>query len=130
VIVKVTSSGICGSDPHLYELNSHCETTQMRDEGRGAALFDYTKLCGAVPGGQAEYLRSTPSTSTRARARRSLPGCVPIEFDESRDTSAGQTPALARAPARQRSWAGAFDATLPKRREPRRRTLWRTAPAL
>src|SRR2546423_656010 len=38
-------------------LHSQCETTQMRDEGRGAALFGYTKLYGEVPGGQAEYLR-------------------------------------------------------------------------
>jgi hypothetical protein len=62
--------------PAPDELNSQCETTQIRDEGRGTALFDYTKLCGAVPGGQAEYLHSTPSTSTRARDRRSLPGCA------------------------------------------------------
>jgi threonine dehydrogenase-like Zn-dependent dehydrogenase len=110
VIVRVTSSGICGSDLHLYEvmgpfigegdilghesmglveeigsdvtavqrgdrvvipfniccgtcfmcaqgLHSQCETTQVRDQGMGAALFGYTKLYGEVPGGQAEYLR-------------------------------------------------------------------------
>jgi threonine dehydrogenase-like Zn-dependent dehydrogenase len=110
VIVKVTSSGICGSDLHLYELmgpfmaegdilghepmgivaevgpdvhelrvgdrvvvpfniacgscfmcsqglQSQCETTQVREHGNGAALFGYTRLYGAVPGGQAEYLR-------------------------------------------------------------------------
>jgi threonine dehydrogenase-like Zn-dependent dehydrogenase len=109
-IVKVTSSGICGSDLHLYEvmgpflevgdvlghevigvveetgsavdglrpgdrvvvpfqiacgscfmcaqgLQTQCETTQVRDQGMGAALFGYTKLYGQVPGGQAEYLR-------------------------------------------------------------------------
>src|SRR5947209_4650897 len=109
-IVRVTSSGICGSDLHLYEvlgmfltpgdilghepmgiveavgsavpdlspddrvvvpfniscghcymcdlsLFAHCETTQVREEGKGAALFGYTKLYGSVPGGQAEYLR-------------------------------------------------------------------------
>ena len=38
-------------------LHSQCETTQVRDQGMGAALFGYTKLYGAVPGGQAEYLR-------------------------------------------------------------------------
>jgi threonine dehydrogenase-like Zn-dependent dehydrogenase len=38
-------------------LYSQCETTQGRDEGRGAALFGYSKLYGQVPGGQAEYLR-------------------------------------------------------------------------
>ena len=109
-IVRVTSSGLCGSDLHLYEvlapfmtpgdilghepmgiveavgsgvtnlhvgdrvvvpfniscghcfmcdqgLQSQCETTQVRDQGCGAALFGYTKLYGQVPGGQAELLR-------------------------------------------------------------------------
>lgn len=109
-IVRVTSSGICGSDLHLYEvlgpfmrpgdvlgheamgvveevgaevehvqpgdrvvipfniscggcfmcerrLYAHCETTQVREHGKGAALFGYTILYGEVPGGQAEYLR-------------------------------------------------------------------------
>ena len=109
-IIKVTSSGICGSDLHLYEvlgafidegdilghepmgiveevgpqvahiksgdrvvipfniscghcfmcsagLQSQCETTQVRTQDKGAALFGYTKLYGQVPGGQAEYLR-------------------------------------------------------------------------
>jgi threonine dehydrogenase-like Zn-dependent dehydrogenase len=109
-VVRITSSGICGSDLHLYEvlgpfldkgdvlghepmgiveevgpevghigpgdrvvmpftiacgrcwmcgqgLQSQCETTQVRDQGMGAALFGYTRLYGQVPGGQAEYLR-------------------------------------------------------------------------
>jgi threonine dehydrogenase-like Zn-dependent dehydrogenase len=109
-IVRVTSTAICGSDLHLYELfgpfidegdilghepmgvveevggevthikagdrvvvpfniacggcfmcgnglHSQCETTQVRDQGMGAALFGYTKLYGQVPGGQAEFLR-------------------------------------------------------------------------
>ena len=109
-IIRVTSTGICGSDLHLYEvmapyldagdilghepmgivaevgsdvtnlvpgdrvvvpfqiacghcfmcgqgLQTQCETTQVRDQGMGAALFGYTKLYGQVPGGQAEYLR-------------------------------------------------------------------------
>ena len=109
-IVKITSTAICGSDLHLYEilgmymtegdilghepmgvveevgseitnlapgdrvvipfniacghcfscdrgLHSQCETTQVREFDKGAALFGYTKLYGAVPGGQAEYLR-------------------------------------------------------------------------
>jgi len=38
-------------------LQSQCETTQVRDHNRGAALFGYTKLYGHVPGGQAEFLR-------------------------------------------------------------------------
>ena len=109
-IMRITSSGICGSDLHLYEvlgafidegdilghepmgiveevgpevthikagdrvvipfniscghcwmcdqhLYSQCETTQVREYGKGAALFGYTKLYGQVPGGQAEFLR-------------------------------------------------------------------------
>ena len=38
-------------------LFAQCETTQVRAEGKGAALFGYTSLYGSVPGGQAEYLR-------------------------------------------------------------------------
>jgi threonine dehydrogenase-like Zn-dependent dehydrogenase len=38
-------------------LQTQCETTQVRDQGMGAALFGYTKLYGEVPGGQAQYLR-------------------------------------------------------------------------
>jgi len=109
-IVRMTSTAICGSDLHLYEvlgpfmaegdvighepmgiveevgsavtsiapgdrvvipfqiacgrcymcgqgLPTQCETTQVREEGMGAALFGYTKLYGQVPGAQAEYLR-------------------------------------------------------------------------
>jgi threonine dehydrogenase-like Zn-dependent dehydrogenase len=41
-------------DRHLY---TQCETTQVRDQGMGAALFGFSKLYGEVPGGQAEYLR-------------------------------------------------------------------------
>ena len=39
------------------QLYTQCETTQVRDQGSGAALFGFSKLYGAVPGGQAEYLR-------------------------------------------------------------------------
>jgi threonine dehydrogenase-like Zn-dependent dehydrogenase len=39
------------------ELYAQCETTQVREYDKGAALFGYTKLYGEVPGGQAEYLR-------------------------------------------------------------------------
>jgi threonine dehydrogenase-like Zn-dependent dehydrogenase len=38
-------------------LFTQCETTQVRDQGMGAALFGYSELYGAVPGGQAELLR-------------------------------------------------------------------------
>ncbi|MDQ3849615.1 MAG: glutathione-dependent formaldehyde dehydrogenase [Actinomycetota bacterium] len=116
-IVRITSTAICGSDLHLYEilgpfmnegdilghepmgyveevgaaitniapgdrvvmpfniscgtcfmcghgLYSQCETTQVRDEGMGAALFGYTNLYGAVPGGQAEFLRVPQAQNT------------------------------------------------------------------
>lgn len=109
-IIEVTSTNICGSDLHLYEvlgafmrpgdilghepmgivadvgsdvenlkvgdrvvipfqmscghcfmcdmqLYTQCETTQVRDQGMGAALFGYSELYGSVPGGQAELLR-------------------------------------------------------------------------
>ncbi|NUP81020.1 MAG: glutathione-dependent formaldehyde dehydrogenase [Nonomuraea sp.] len=39
------------------QLYTQCETTQVREQGMGAALFGYTKLYGQVPGAQAEYLR-------------------------------------------------------------------------
>jgi threonine dehydrogenase-like Zn-dependent dehydrogenase len=38
-------------------LQSQCETTQNRAVGKGASLFGYTHLYGAVAGGQAELLR-------------------------------------------------------------------------
>jgi threonine dehydrogenase-like Zn-dependent dehydrogenase len=41
----------------LTGLPTQCETTQVSGEGMGAALFGYTRLYGAVPGAQAEYLR-------------------------------------------------------------------------
>ncbi|MGN6783402.1 MAG: zinc-dependent alcohol dehydrogenase [Marmoricola sp.] len=109
-VIKVTSTAICGSDLHLYDvlgpflspgdvlgheamgvveevgsdvthirpgdrvvvpfniscgscfmcdrgLFAQCETTQVREQGKGARLFGYTSLYGSVPGGQAEYLR-------------------------------------------------------------------------
>jgi threonine dehydrogenase-like Zn-dependent dehydrogenase len=39
------------------QLFSQCETTQVKEHGKGAALFGYTHLYGGVPGGQAEYMR-------------------------------------------------------------------------
>jgi threonine dehydrogenase-like Zn-dependent dehydrogenase len=119
-IIRVTSTNICGSDLHLYEvlgafmtpgdilgheamgvveevgtevgelrkgdrvvipfqmscghcfmcgegLYSQCETTQVREYGSGAALFGYSKLYGAVPGGQAEYLRVPQAQFTHVK---------------------------------------------------------------
>ncbi|MEJ7893478.1 MAG: zinc-binding dehydrogenase [Solirubrobacteraceae bacterium] len=40
-----------------HGLQTQCETTQNRDQDRGASLFGYTKLYGQVAGGQAELLR-------------------------------------------------------------------------
>jgi threonine dehydrogenase-like Zn-dependent dehydrogenase len=39
------------------EFFAQCETTQNRDQEKGASLFGYTKMYGQVPGGQAEFLR-------------------------------------------------------------------------
>ncbi len=119
-LVRITTTAICGSDLHLYEvlspfidegdilghepmgiveavgsevtnikpgdrvvipfniscghcymcgqgLQSQCETTQVRDQGKGAALFGYTKLYGQVPGGQAEYLRVPQANYTHIK---------------------------------------------------------------
>src|SRR4028119_899775 len=38
-------------------LFAQCETTQNRDQNKGASLFGYTALYGQVPGGQAELVR-------------------------------------------------------------------------
>src|SRR3546814_2458548 len=38
-------------------LQTQCETTQVTEQGKGAALFGYTDLYGSIPGAQAEYLR-------------------------------------------------------------------------
>ncbi len=48
----------CGSC-YMCDLGlfTQCETTQVREHGKGAALFGYSMLYGAVPGGQAELLR-------------------------------------------------------------------------
>jgi threonine dehydrogenase-like Zn-dependent dehydrogenase len=115
IIIQVTTSGLCGSDLHLYDplgpflhpgdvlghepmgrvvergsavtdlaigdrvvipfqiacgscfmcsrgLQTQCEVTQVREYGMGAALFGYTDLYGAVPGGQAELLRVPHAT--------------------------------------------------------------------
>ncbi|HEX4018612.1 MAG TPA: alcohol dehydrogenase catalytic domain-containing protein [Frankiaceae bacterium] len=117
ILVRVTTTGICGSDLHLYEvlgpfmtpgdvlghesigivedvgadithvragdrvvmpfqiscghcfmchagLQTQCETTQVREFNSGAALFGYSSLYGAVPGGQAEFLRVPQAQNT------------------------------------------------------------------
>jgi threonine dehydrogenase-like Zn-dependent dehydrogenase len=125
-IVEVTSTNICGSDLHLYEilgafmkpgdilghepmgivrevgsatgdlrvgdrvvipfqiscgschmcdkqLYTQCETTQVRDQGMGAALFGYSELYGEVPGGQAELLRVPQAQFTHIKVPEGPP---------------------------------------------------------
>jgi threonine dehydrogenase-like Zn-dependent dehydrogenase len=126
-IVKITTTGLCGSDLHLYEvlgpfmnegdivghepmgiveevgseaasslsvgdrvvmpfqiscghcfmceqdLYTQCETTQVREEGMGAALFGYSNLYGAVSGGQAEYLRVPQAHNTTTKVPEGPP---------------------------------------------------------
>ena len=125
-IVRITTTNICGSDLHLYQvlapfmtpgdvlghepmgiveevgsevrdlspgdrvvmpfqmccgacfmceqgLQSQCETTQVRDQGMGAALFGYSKLYGQVPGGQAEYLRVPQAQYTHIKVPEGPP---------------------------------------------------------
>lgn len=38
-------------------LFAQCETTQNREQGKGASLFGFTSMYGQVPGGQAELVR-------------------------------------------------------------------------
>ncbi|MDQ3542102.1 MAG: alcohol dehydrogenase catalytic domain-containing protein, partial [Chloroflexota bacterium] len=119
-VIKITTTGLCGSDLHLYEvlgpfigkgdvlghepmgiieevgsevtnlkrgdrvvipfniscghcymcgqgLQSQCETTQVREQDSGAAMFGYTKLYGQIPGGQAEYLRVPQASYTHIK---------------------------------------------------------------
>jgi threonine dehydrogenase-like Zn-dependent dehydrogenase len=54
-------------------LQTQCETTQVREEGMGAALFGYTKLYGEVPGGQAEYLRVPQAQYTHIKVPEGPP---------------------------------------------------------
>ena len=51
-------------DQSLY---TQCETTQVREQGSGAALFGYSELYGSVPGGQAEYLRVPLADNTHIK---------------------------------------------------------------
>jgi threonine dehydrogenase-like Zn-dependent dehydrogenase len=48
-------------DQSLY---TQCETTQVHEEDMGAALFGFSRLYGAVPGGQAEFLRVPQAQNT------------------------------------------------------------------
>jgi threonine dehydrogenase-like Zn-dependent dehydrogenase len=125
-IIEITSTNICGSDLHLYEvlgpfmkpgdiighepmgivrevggetgdlkvgdrvvvpfqiscgscymcdhqLYTQCETTQVRDQGMGAALFGYSELYGEIPGGQAELLRVPQAQFTHIKVPEGPP---------------------------------------------------------
>ena len=64
----------CGScymcDQQLF---TQCETTQVRDQGMGAALFGFSELYGAVPGGQAEFLRVPQAQFTHIKVPEGPP---------------------------------------------------------
>ncbi|MGI3779324.1 MAG: zinc-dependent alcohol dehydrogenase [Janthinobacterium lividum] len=54
-------------------LYTQCETTQVRDQGSGAALFGFSKLYGQIPGGQAEYLRVPQAQFTHVKVPEGPP---------------------------------------------------------
>jgi threonine dehydrogenase-like Zn-dependent dehydrogenase len=55
------------------QLYTQCETTQVREQGTGAALFGYSELYGSVPGGQAELLRVPQAQFTHIRVPEGPP---------------------------------------------------------
>jgi threonine dehydrogenase-like Zn-dependent dehydrogenase len=58
----------CGHCFMCHEnLFSQCETTQVKEQGTGAALFGYSKLYGEIPGGQAEFLRVPLAQTTHIK---------------------------------------------------------------
>jgi threonine dehydrogenase-like Zn-dependent dehydrogenase len=65
--VHVSTSG--GNECFMCDrgLQTQCETTQVREQGSGAALFGYSQLYGSVPGGQAQYLRVPHADSTHIK---------------------------------------------------------------
>jgi threonine dehydrogenase-like Zn-dependent dehydrogenase len=71
VIPFQISCGHCFMCEH--DLQTQCETTQIRDEGMGAALFGFSKLYGAVPGGQAQYLRVPQAQYTHIKVPQEGP---------------------------------------------------------
>ena len=55
------------------QLFTQCETTQVRDQGMGAALFGFSELYGAIPGGQAEFLRVPQAQFTHIKVPEGPP---------------------------------------------------------
>ena len=125
-IIELTTTNICGSDLHLYEvlgafmdpgdilghepmgvvaevgpavsnlapgdrvvvpfqiacghcamcrqgLPTQCDTTRVREQHTGAALFGYSKLYGHVPGAQAQYLRVPQAPYTHIKVPEGPP---------------------------------------------------------
>jgi len=54
-------------------LTTQCETTQNRATGTGAQLYGYTELYGAVPGGQAQFLRVRRADANALVVGKELP---------------------------------------------------------
>jgi threonine dehydrogenase-like Zn-dependent dehydrogenase len=71
------------------ELFTQCETTQVRDQGMGAALFGYSELYGAVPGGQAELLRVPQAQFTHIKVPEGPPDSRFVYLRRSADSMAG-----------------------------------------
>ena len=88
-------------DQQLY---TQCETTQVRDQGMGAALFGYSKLYGAVPGGQAEYLRVPQAQFTHIKVPEGPPDdAVRLPVRRAADRLAGGR--VRRRPRRAARWS-------------------------
>ena len=66
--ISCGSCWMCGQG-----LFTQCETTQVRSEGSGAAIFGYSRLYGSVPGGQAEYLRVPQAQTTHVKVPHGPP---------------------------------------------------------
>ena len=68
----------CGScDMCDQQLSAQCETTQVRDQAIGAALFGYSEQYSQVPGGQAELLRVPQAQITHVNVPEGPPDAWP-----------------------------------------------------
>ena len=77
-------------DVRSQDLQSQCETTQVREQDKGASLFGYTKLYGQVPGGQAEYLRVPQAHFGPIKVPDGPPGrALPLPLRRAADRLAG-----------------------------------------
>ena len=110
------SCGTCFMcDRQLY---TQCETTQVRDQGMGAALFGFSKLYGEVAGGQAEYLRVPQAQFTHIKVPEGPPDerfvylsdVLPTAWQSVvyADVPQGGTPRRPRARARSVTWPAAI----------------------